>query len=135
MTIAGHPCTTTGRHIPLGSERGRKRRYEDDMGGHREKWGRYDDRRAPMYHHRMRSPPRYGPPPMDRRSDYPEYLRGLSHQPPPAYYSYPHHHPCPPPHTRYYEGPPPTYRGREESRSSRSDYHRQHTEEEKRVGA
>merc|ERR1719400_2795776 len=83
MTIAGHPCTTTGRHIPLGSERGRKRRYEDDMGGHREKWGRYDDRRAPMYHHRMRSPPRYGPPPMDRRTDYPDYLRGISHPPPP----------------------------------------------------
>merc|ERR1712032_687274 len=61
--------------------------------------GRYEDRRAPMYHHRMRSPPRYGPPPMDRRTDYPDYLRGLSHQPPPAYYSYPHHHPYPPPHT------------------------------------
>jgi len=122
-TSRGNP---RGRgHIPLGAERGRKRRYEDDMGGHREKWGRYDDRRAPMYHHRMRSPPRYGPPPMDRRTDYPDYLRGLSHQPPPAYYSYPHHHPYPPPHTRYYEGPPPTYRGREESRSSRSDYHRE----------
>merc|ERR1719239_1005247 len=39
--------------------------------------------------------------------------------------SHPHHHPYPPPHTRYYEGPPPTYRGREESRSSRSDYHRE----------
>ena len=24
-----------------------------------------------QYHHRMRSPPRYGPPPMDRRTDYP----------------------------------------------------------------
>jgi len=112
-------------HIHQGAERERKRRYEEDMGSHREKWARYDDRRAPMYHHRMRSPPRYGPPTMDRRTEYPDYMRGLSHQPPPAYYSYPHHHPgYPPPHTRYYEGPPPTYRGRDESRS-RSDYHRE----------
>jgi len=117
--------STRGRgHLPTGAERGRKRRYEDEMGGHREKWGRYEDRRAPMYHHRMRSPPRYGPPSMDRRPDYPDYVRGVHHQPPPAYYSY-SYHPYPPPHARYYEGPPPTYRGREESRSSRSDYHRE----------
>jgi len=99
-----------------GFDRGRKRsRYDDDMGGPRQKAARYDDRRRDAF--RGGPPPRYDDQRNDSRRAYNEYLRTL--RAPPAVPQYPAYPPTsylPPPPPRYYDGPPlPDY-----SRNSRT---------------